>query len=218
MAQKTYNSVVYWRKSGIGILPGIVIKTRLEQQLDGTLAEVLTLLYAHPDDEGVAHHQANDVGDVAFSVYPLRDKTDTLPAVSFGWADTLEAFDPKPEPVAEPEPIAPVDPPAPPVVVDTNPAGAVVPAPVVIDPIAEPPVDTVVEGSFGLLDVEGGVLPTAPPKKTRAKKSVEVFADPEGRTIGIPDGDGGYANIRDNPFPPQPSDEDLTGKPLPKTN
>lgn len=188
MAQKTYNSVVYWRKSGIGVIPGIVIKTRLEQQLDGTLAEVLTLLYAHPDDEGVAHHQANDVGDVAFSVYPLRDKTDSLPAVSFGWADTLEAFDPKPEPVAEPEPVAPVDPPAPPTVVDTNPAGAVVPAPVVVYP--------------------SGVGSTP-----ESRAEYEVFADHEGKTIGIPDGAGGYEHIRDNPFPPE-SGENWEGKPI----
>lgn len=166
---KSYNDVVFFKLAGHGILPGIVLSSRLEQ-ISGTqdTHEVLSLLYAHPEDEKIASHNAKDISDTKFGVKPHTEKN------HFGWAETKDAFDASgPEPVAE-EPV------------DESPVDTSADAAAVVEPTADP----VVESSAG-----------------------EVFADAEGKTIGKSDGEGGFTDLRTNPFPPSKG-KDWTGHPI----
>lgn len=160
---KSYNDAVFFKLAGHGILPGIVLSSRLEQ-IPGTqdTHEVLSLLYAHPEDEKIASHNAKDISDTKFGVKPHTAKN------HFGWAETKEAFDAPEERAEEPVEGAPIE--------------------------TAPLVET------------APIVPVEPPVG-------EVFADADGRTIGKPDGDGGFTDIRANPFPP-PKGKDWTGHPI----
>lgn len=95
-----FNDIVFFNRPGIGVIPGIVLSSRLEQQADNSLAEVLTLLYAHPDDEKHAPHHAKEIGSTQFGVKPLTK------ANAFGWSDSKDMplpVEPEPEPVPETE-------------------------------------------------------------------------------------------------------------------
>lgn len=120
-----FNDIVFFNRPGIGVIPGIVLSSRLEQQADNSLAEVLTLLYAHPDDEKHAPHHAKEIGSTQFGVKPLTK------ANAFGWSDDKSMpVPPEPEPAVEPAaeyPAPPEDP-----ITEPTPADAV-PAPT-IDP------------------------------------------------------------------------------------
>lgn len=222
MAHK-FNDVVNFNLAGVGIMPGIVLTSRLEQ-IPGTqdTEEVLTVLYAHPDDEQHAVHKAKDIGDVKFTLKPASDTN------HFGWS-TFGPEVPQDEKVAAlltelndrqtaldqseaenkqlREEVASLQkgtlPP------DSNGSDGAI----------------VFPGTVGPMDTEGGAYPedkvdAVPASVEPAAESVpepvpeEVFADPEGRTIGVPDAAGGYVHIRDNPFPPSAGQGDLTGVPI----
>jgi hypothetical protein len=192
--QHVFNSVVYFRVAGIGILPGIVLTSRLEQIPDSQdTQEVLTLLYAHPEDEQHATHKAKDIGDVKFTVKPASDKN------HFGWADDEDDF--------EELPTTPAPKQAEWIGMSDGHGGWTRE-----DGSSHTPPLAAVEPAYDATGL-GVATPVVEPVQA-APTPAEVFADPEGKTIGVADGAGGYAHIRDNPFPPSAGQGDLTGKPI----
>lgn len=234
-----FNSVVHFKLAGHGVIPGIVLNSRLEQQPNSQdVLEVLSVLYAHPQDVGMAIHNAKDIGDVKHGLKPASD------TVHFGWADSADffddeetpepAFDEKPDPVTSGDPSdhmkkqgtlhkAPLNERLTPgtYLSERQTQGPATEGSVADEDLSKPMNDSgQIVGATAPEDQGGGQVHDEGVDQNPDRAVVdtsdqpaEVFADPEGRVIATPDGEGGFTNHRPNPFPP-PRGKDWTGHPI----